>query len=49
MALVGDLTTEQNRTKAMAVIGASIGVSFVIAMVLGSTLASFWGCRPFSG
>ncbi|HMW48085.1 MAG TPA: MFS transporter, partial [Cellvibrionaceae bacterium] len=43
MALVGDLTTEQNRTKAMAVIGASIGVSFVIAMVLGSTLASFWG------
>lgn len=43
MALVGDLTTEQNRSKAMAVIGASIGVSFVIAMVLGSTLASFWG------
>lgn len=43
MALVGDLTTEQNRTKAMAVIGASIGVSFVLAMVLGTTLASFWG------
>lgn len=43
MALVGDLTTDENRTKAMAVIGASIGVSFVIAMVLGSTLASFWG------
>ncbi|RYZ92828.1 MAG: MFS transporter, partial [Moraxellaceae bacterium] len=43
MALVGDLTTEQNRTKAMAVIGASIGISFVLAMVLGSTLASFWG------
>ncbi len=43
MALVGDLTSDQNRTRAMAVIGASIGVSFVLAMILGSTLAAAAG------
>jgi MFS family permease len=43
MALVGDLTSEQNRTKAMAVIGASIGLSFSLAMVLGPMLAAVGG------
>jgi MFS family permease len=43
MALVGDLTTEQNRTRAMAVIGASIGMSFSVAMVLGPMLAAVGG------
>ncbi len=43
MALVGDLTAEQNRTRAMAVIGASIGLSFSVAMVLGPVLASAGG------
>lgn len=43
MALVGDLTSEQNRTKAMATIGASIGLSFSLAMVLGPVLAGFGG------
>lgn len=43
MALVGDLTSEQNRTRAMAVIGASIGLSFSVAMVLGPLLASVGG------
>jgi len=43
MALVADLTSEQNRTKAMAAIGASIGVSFGLAMVLGSMLTSYGG------
>jgi MFS family permease len=43
MALVGDLTSEQNRTRAMAVIGASIGLSFSVAMVLGPVLASIGG------
>jgi len=43
MALLSDLTTEQNRTKAMAVIGGSIGVSFAVSMVVGPILASIWG------
>lgn len=43
MAMVGDLTSEQNRTRAMAVIGISIGVSFSVAMILGPALASFGG------
>jgi MFS family permease len=43
MALLSDLTTEQNRTKAMAAIGGSIGLSFALAMVLGPVLASIGG------
>ena len=43
MALVTDLTTEQNRTKAMASIGGSIGISFAIAMVLGPIVAASYG------
>ncbi|MDN6548849.1 MAG: MFS transporter, partial [Enterobacterales bacterium] len=35
MALLSDLTREQNRTKAMAFIGVSFGVTFAIAMVAG--------------
>ncbi|WP_312581837.1 MFS transporter [Atlantibacter hermannii] len=35
MALLSDLTREQNRTKAMAFIGVSFGVTFAIAMVVG--------------
>ena len=43
MALVTDLTAEQNRTKAMASIGGSIGISFAIAMILGPVVASSFG------
>lgn len=42
MALLTDLTSEENRTKAMATIGASIGVSFSLAMTVGPLLAA-WG------
>lgn len=42
MALLTDLTSEENRTKAMAAIGASIGVSFSLALVIGPLLAA-WG------
>jgi MFS family permease len=42
MALLTDLTSEENRTKAMATIGASIGVSFSVAMTLGPVVAA-WG------
>lgn len=43
MALVSDLTSDENRTKAMAAVGASIGLSFSIAIILGPVLASMWG------
>jgi len=43
MAMVGDLTSEDNRTKAMAAIGASIGLSFTLAMILGPILAADGG------
>lgn len=43
MALVADLTSEEQRTKAMAVVGISIGLSFAVALVLGPVVASFGG------
>ena len=43
MALLSDLTTEQNRTKAMAAVGGSIGISFAFSMVFGPILANKWG------
>ena len=43
MALVADLTQERNRTKAMASVGVSIGVSFVIALVLGPLITRWAG------
>lgn len=42
-ALVADLTREEQRTKAMAMIGGAIGVAFALAMVLGPWLSSLWG------
>lgn len=42
-ALLADLTREQHRTKAMAAIGMSIGVSFGVAMVLGPLIAAWFG------
>lgn len=42
MALLTDLTSDENRTKAMATIGASIGISFAVAMAAAPTLAT-WG------
>lgn len=43
MALVADLTREDQRTKAMAVVGMSIGLSFALALVLGPMVATFGG------
>jgi MFS family permease len=43
MALLSDLTREQHRTKAMAMIGMTIGVSFAIAMVVGPLLTRAFG------
>jgi MFS family permease len=42
-ALLSDLTQEENRTKAMAAIGMSIGLSFMLAMILGPGLVGWVG------
>lgn len=43
MALVADLTQEVHRTKAMALIGLSIGVSFGVAIAAGPVIAGLVG------
>ena len=43
MALLSDLTREQNRTKAMAFIGISFGITFAIAMVVGPVVTHLLG------
>lgn len=43
MALAADLTREEQRTKAMAIIGMSIGFSFSVAMVAGPVLDHWVG------
>lgn len=43
MALAADLVREENRTKVMATLGMSIGVSFALAFVLGPLLAASIG------
>jgi MFS family permease len=43
MALAADLTREEQRTKAMAMVGVSIGLSFAVALVLGPVVAAAGG------
>ena len=43
MALAADLTREEQRTKAMAMIGISIGISFAISIVAGPVLSTWLG------
>ena len=42
LAYIADLTREEQRTKAMAIAGMTIGLSFSIAMVLGPFLAKWF-------
>lgn len=43
IALLADSTKDENRTKAMAIIGMTIGLSFAVAIVLGPTLNTWVG------
>lgn len=43
MAMIADLTREEHRTKAMAVLGMTIGASFALALVLGPILNGWVG------
>ncbi len=45
LALVADLTRDEQRTKAMFIIGVTIGVSFIMAILLGPVLERFVGVR----
>ena len=45
MALLADSTRSEQRTKAMAIVGISIGASFAIALMLGPALAAWGGLR----
>lgn len=45
MALASDLTREEHRTKVMAIIGASIGASFMVALVVGPLLEGWVGVQ----
>ncbi len=42
MALMADLTQEENRTKAMAICGMTIGLSFALAIILGPLLTQWF-------
>jgi len=43
MALAADLTREEQRTKMMATLGASIGVAFIVSLVVGPLLVQWMG------
>ena len=43
IALLADLTPDEQRTKAMAVIGVTIGLSFSLAMVLSPAITHYFG------
>ncbi|MBI3772558.1 MAG: MFS transporter [Gammaproteobacteria bacterium] len=43
MALAADLTREEHRLKAMAILGASMGMSFSVALVMGPVLSGWIG------
>ena len=45
MALLADLTRDQHRTKAMAMIGMGIGVAFCLAMITGPLVGHWWGLQ----
>ncbi len=43
LALAADLTRDEQRPKVMAIIGASIGLSFALAMIIGPLMAKWAG------
>ena len=43
IALAADLTVEENRSKVMGIIGVSIGMAFVLALILGPPLETIAG------
>ncbi|WP_114238804.1 MFS transporter [Dyella sp. C9] len=48
-ALAADLTREENRSKVMGIIGVSIGVAFLLALILGPPLEAVGGLSGLFG
>ena len=48
-AWLADATRDEVRTRAMAMVGGSIGLSFAVSLVLSPVLVGWWGCRACSG
>ena len=44
-AFISDLTPEESRTKAMAVMGGGISMSFLIAMLIGPLIGGYFGLK----
>lgn len=44
-ALISDITPEESRTKAMAIMGGGISVSFLIAMLIGPLIGGYFGLK----
>ena len=42
-ATISDVVKEEERSKAMAIMGGSIGLSFALSMIAGPTIASYFG------
>jgi len=49
MAMLSDLTGENIRARAMAIIGITIGLSFVLAIVVGPLFSGWFGVRGIFG
>ena len=49
MALAADTTRVEQRTKVMAIIGISIGLSFYVAIILGPLIGDKWGLSGLFG
>jgi multidrug resistance protein len=47
VAYVADITTEENRTKGMGIVGMSIGLGFVFGPAIGGILSRFGNATPF--
>lgn len=45
LALLSDLTRDEQRTKAMAIVGMSIGLTFAVALLVGPWLSVVFGVR----
>ena len=45
MALAGDVSRENQRSKVMAIIGIAIGFSFYLALLVGPVIADLWGLQ----
>lgn len=48
-AWLADATRDEVRTRAMAMVGGSIGLSFAVSLVAAPVLVGWWGCRDCSG